>query len=194
MVYTSSYLGDDNPEFGQEGLRRWREGLSEIVVDFGLGFKNRTRAINTQIEAVAEFNRTIPNKISYTRPDFVLPPSSGYVELRIDPENPNCIEYGSTAVASVARGEYTGTRITYCDEEAALRKSIVLHELGHTFGLRHSSDTNDIMRNPIKALRFSPREGLLMKLTMLRRGGNRFPDNDRETTGSPVGQSTLFIC
>ncbi len=195
IVYTSSYLSDDDPEFGQEGLSRWQEGLSEIVVVFGKGFENRTRAINTQIEAVAEFNLTIPNGISYTRPKFVTPPSRGYVELRIDPDYPNCIEYGSAAVANLPRGEYTRSRITYCYEEAALRKTTVLHELGHTFGLRHSSTNTDLMCIRWRiAQHFSPRERLLMKLMMLRRGGNRFPDNDREASRPSVGEGVLFKC
>lgn len=194
IVYTSSYLSDDNPEFGQQGLSRWQEGLSEIVVVFGKGFEKGARTTKMQIEAVAEFNRTIPNGISYTSPRFVTPPSRGYVELRIDPDYSSCVEYGSKAVAVLPRGEYTSSRITYCYEDAALSKTTALHELGHTFGLRHSSDTIDSMHNPAIWPRFSPRERLLMKLMMLRRGGNLFPDNDREATRPPVGESTLFLC
>ncbi len=152
---------------------------------------------NTQVEAVDELNRTIPNGIYYTRPKFVTPPSRGYVELRIDPDEPDCIEYDSAALAYWGSwsSEHTHAVIIYCSEEYALRKSTVLHELGHTFGLRHSSTNTDLMCIRRRVTQhFSPREKLLMKLTMQRRGGNRFPDNDRQAFSAPVGESILFKC
>ena len=58
--------------------------------------------------------------------------------------------------------------------------NLVLHELGHTLGLYHSSSTADVMYcSSGRPFNFSPRETLTMKLVRQRRTGNRWPDNDR---------------
>lgn len=82
--------------------------------------------------------------------------------------------------------EITGGRIVFCSRAAA-RDATVTHEAGHTFGLSHSPDPGEVM-HAVKMRRqatgFGPRESLVMRLMLQRRGGNRYPDNDRGVTAA----------
>jgi hypothetical protein len=40
----------------------------------------------------------------------------------------------------------------------------------------------------------SPREALAMRLLLLRRPGNRFPDNDRDVSGSSATRRETIVC
>ena len=77
-----------------------------------------------------------------------------------------------------------------CNRSAIRRPGTALHEIGHTFGLQHTSGNNDVMCGPIGGrggqcgdpgdeTEFSARERLVMKLTLQRSPGNVFPDNDQ---------------
>jgi hypothetical protein len=47
--------------------------------------------------------------------------------------------------------------------------------------------------HPRQTTRFSAREGLTIHLLMQRRGGTRFPDNDRQTQGLARRKDTI-VC
>ncbi len=194
LIYTTSDA-DADPITGQEPLRRWTETLSQIDVVFGEGFdRTNKQQIDTQVEAVAEFNGVLPEGVSYAPPRFGSVANRPYVELRIKPDYLTCVNYNFGAVANLRSGEYTSALITYCSQRAALRKSTVLHELGHTAGLRHSSSERDIMHRSSQAPSFHAREGLLLLLMYQRRGGNLFPDNDRGSGRQTIGEILEFVC
>lgn len=70
---------------------------------------------------------------------------------------------------------------------------LMLHNLGHSFGLMYSPDESDRMNYNWWKRRqddFSLREVLTMKLMLQRRAGNRWPDNDRG--GSTAASRTLM--
>lgn len=71
-----------------------------------------------------------------------------------------------------------------------VRSSTSAHELGHMFGLGHSSGSRDLMnthRNRSRVDRFSTREALVMSLMLKRPPGNEMPDNDRRVSGHSLG-------
>jgi hypothetical protein len=85
---------------------------------------------------------------------------------------------------NLSNGNIVGGRLVYCSVEAARSIGLVLHELGHSFGLRHSASASDVMYCTIgRPSLFSARESLVMKLMGLRRSGTQWPDNDRQAAG-----------
>ncbi len=194
LVYTNAGLGTDAIT-GKEPLRRWRDELSQIDVIFGVGFdRTNEQQIDTQVEAVAEFNGVLPEGVLYAPPRFVSRPIRPYVDLRIQPDYPSCVESNFAALVIVGSFEYTLARIIYCSQSAASNKTIALHELGHTVGLQHSSSERDIMRAPPRVNSFHARENLLLSLMYQRRGGNLFPDNDRGSDRQTIGEILEFVC
>jgi hypothetical protein len=109
----------------------------------------------------------------------------GTVRLRLFPEYSYCVGSNSWALTLVSAVEIQWATITFCDRDAAINLSAVLHELGHTLGLHHSSDGRDVMSIRDRTTEaYSARERATMRLMLLRPAGNHFPDNDRTTTAS----------
>jgi hypothetical protein len=103
----------------------------------------------------------------------------------------------AATVLNVANGSIVGGRLIYCSVEAARAVNLVLHELGHTFGLRHSLSSSDVMYCTTgRPASFSSREALVMKLIGQRRPGTRWPDNDRDTSGplTRASQTEVIAC
>jgi hypothetical protein len=70
----------------------------------------------------------------------------------------------------------------FCGEEFVRSLGTVAHELGHTFGLRHSYDPTDLMASYYHSWRETTpprRERLEMALLLERRPGSVWPDDDR---------------
>jgi matrixin len=117
-------------------------------------------------------------------------------DTRIDPRDKDCApRIRAFTQVSGHGGEIAGGRVVFCSPEVA-RSVTVTHELGHTFGLQHSSDPDEIMYAFYVAGRsqdFSPREALAMSLMLQRRPGNRYPDRDPET-GAAGPRTHTIIC
>ena len=127
-------------------------------------------------------------------------PASGvYVETRIGGTDdslcnePNVLGFDQDYTRN---GEIVHSLIVYCDPRSA-RTSVVSHEMGHTFGLHHSPEKDELMYaffNGHGAVDFSAREGLEMRLMLQRPGGNVFPDDDRGVSGSGGTGTYVTIC
>ncbi len=111
-------------------------------------------------------------------------PGAVNVSTWIDPSDPILLQLGAAGVTrrqTDSRATIVGATVAIRSRELARRLPLVLHELGHTFGLGHSPHPGDIMWNGPEIYQlgdFSPRESLAAGLMLQRSPGNRFPDSD----------------
>jgi hypothetical protein len=106
------------------------------------------------------------------------------VRIRVDPADPEILSRDAGALTyRRLRGGATIVEATIVVRslDLARRAPLILHELGHVFGLGHSPGTDGMMTaGPELYDRrdFSPREKTSMHLMLQRTPGNRFPDRD----------------
>ena len=192
IVYT---LGSSTPPpSGSTPLRRLRAGATRAYVLESEEIRADDHANVAHERAVETINEALRGRVVYALA-HTRPPEGVVFESRIDPNEPDCQagRIRANVLVSLAGGEITGGRMLFCNMEAA-RSPTVAHEMGHTFGLHHSPDPRDLMSIPFstrRGSRFGERETLVMHLLLERRGGNRFPDNDRDASASV--QRTLVI-
>jgi hypothetical protein len=184
IVYTESTYKSQGP-LGADSLRQ-RYSRAPVQVFFSDGFEDvDSEVIDIQDAAVAELNEAIGGGLTYLPPKHTeIPPADMgelHVVLTLDPTHEACLLGSIVATADhVPPGITSGTlRINYCSISWASDPRAALHELAHTFGLRHSRDAFDLMHPLIMGPRtFSPKERLLIRLMLQRRPGNIFPDTD----------------
>lgn len=116
------------------------------------------------------------------------------VPVRLDPTTATCQEPRVLAYAQfwTANHEISRGEIVVCDQRGAVG-SILAHEIGHLFGLSHSEDARDLMAPERDRMPdgFSDREITVLGLMMQRRGGNTWPDNDRNATAAGVQRHVI---
>ena len=112
-------------------------------------------------------------------------PGSVAVTAVVDPRDPVILEMGAGAVTRRevnSRFEIVRATVTFRTVELARRLPLVLHEMGHVFGLGHSGRAGDVMwTGPeiYSLVDYSSREHLAIALMLQRAPGNRFPDDGR---------------
>ncbi|HXB54531.1 MAG TPA: hypothetical protein VN461_07085 [Vicinamibacteria bacterium] len=142
-------------------------------------------ALEIHKQAAALLTTATEGVVTYMVAD-AAPPGALTVSTWIDPNDPVLLQLGAGGVTRRqidSRGAITGATVALRSRELALRLPLVLHELGHTFGLGHSPRVGDVMFNGPEIYDlsdFSPRERLAVDLMLQRSPGNRFPDSDDE--------------
>jgi hypothetical protein len=145
--------------------------------------------------AADEVNAAVGGAVHYSV-EAVAPAAAVAFSTLLDPQDSGCKER-VLALTSIRlhNGEISSGKIVFCTAGAS-RDGTVVHEVGHTFGLGHSPDPGEVM-HAFKLRRqpdgFGVRESLVMRLMLQRRGGNRFPDNDRGVTATANGEVRI-VC
>lgn len=188
LVYTNVRWDGSFPllnigPIGADSLRQ-RYYRTPVQVFYSAGFEGAdAKAIATQATAVARLNDALEGGLTYLPPQFTEIPPSGagelHVVLTIDPTHPSCpMGFAGTGEPPPAEPAAGTLRVNYCSVGDAGDLRVALHELGHTFGLRHTQDQHDLMCPGSGIRAFSPKERLVIRLMLQRRPGNTFPDTD----------------
>jgi Matrixin len=181
-VYSASACPAVNT--GLSPLRRASASVETIQVTFGTSIQDDAAQAAHQL-AISRLNTAIGGALRY---ELTAAPASGVSFVaEIDPNHATCTAGAEPlrAATELTSNNLTviGGRLVYCSVNAARSATLVLHELGHTLGLYHSSSTSDVMYcSSGRPAQFSPRERLVMRLARQRRPGNRWPDNDRQAS------------
>jgi hypothetical protein len=130
-------------------------------------------------------------------------PGAASVSVNVDRRDPVILAQGAGAVT---RRELNGgsaivrASVAFRSLDLVRRLPLVLHELGHVFGLGHSGRASDIMWTGAEIYSlddFSARERLAISLMLQRVPGNRRPDDDRGTLtarATALPRSSVVAC
>jgi len=188
LVYTNVRWDGQPPllqigPVGGDSLRQ-RYSRAPVQVFYSAAFADAdSRAIEAQAAAVAALNEALGGGLTYLPPRFGEIPGSAmgelHVVLTIDPTHPSCAEgFSGTGEPPPAEPAAGTLRVNYCSIRYSRGLQVPLHELGHTFGLRHTTGASDLMSPYSDVVAFSPKERLVIRLMLQRRPGNIFPDTD----------------
>jgi hypothetical protein len=185
------------PSAGQP-LARILQGLVFVVPSAEI--RSDPVALGIHEQAAALMTAATAGEVTF-RVAESAPPGALTVRTWIDPSDPILLQLGAAGVTrrQIDSGAaITGATIALRSRELARRLPLVLHELGHTFGLGHSPRIGDVMWNgpEIYGLGdFSPRERLAVGLMLQRSPGNRFPDSDDGVVaGSSRPRNLVLAC
>jgi hypothetical protein len=177
------YLNDDGEEVP---LKRMGSRVGTVALSPSAEIQADPAAIQAHREAAAAMS--IPAVgISYVvggAADFT-------VATRIEPGY-SCCGDRTRACATTwlgSAGAITRAEIVFCSAEYSRSAGTTAHELGHTFGLRHSTDRWDLMYRYYSQGRSTEptgREILTMAMMRQRRPGTVWPDNDRNAQAAAV--------
>jgi hypothetical protein len=195
IVYSSA--SGDVTVVGDQPLNRLREGTRAVAIVPSPDLLSDDRAMTAHQEAAVRVTAANGNQVVYTV-GADAPAGAVRFDTRVDPNDPECTSRNIRAFASrtVRGGETVGGTVVFCTRDAAYA-STVTHELGHTFGLQHSPNEREVMATFFTASRaadFGQRESLVMRLLLQRRGGNRYPDNDRSAAADGLRTTVTVVC
>jgi hypothetical protein len=181
IVYTASALEPQPP--GSNPLHRLREGSTEVFVVPSPDILRDERALSAHEAAADSLTSAFGGRVVYTVAAS-RPPSGVVFTVEVDASNEECVSRAIRGRIFMYEraGEITGGRVLYCSVGIA-RTSTVAHELGHSAGLQHSPDPREAMSprfGPGRSSAYGLRESLVLSLLLERRGGNVYPDNDRD--------------
>jgi hypothetical protein len=194
IVYTSATLQGGPP--GGDRLRRVPADARTVVIVPASEILDDDAAHGFHAEGVARMTAATRGAVTYALARER--PASGVIfDVRVAPSDPFCEERVRAFTRLSSRGfDIAGGEVVYCSWDAA-RSPTVVHELGHTFGLRHSSDRREVMFGTFvrgRGADFTARESEVMALMLERRAGNRFPDSDRDLPASNAMDTAVIVC
>lgn len=193
LVYTET-SADAAP--GALALLRLREGTTRVSLVPSDELRGNPDAMEWQVRAAEAITAATGGRVAYEV--VAQRPSSGIVvDVRNDPADEDCGNARGFCRWQVRSSEIVGATIVYCTADAQFSGTVV-HEVGHTFGLQHGAERKELMYgggfSRGRAVEFSEREALAMRLMLQRRAGNRFPDNDRSATAALVSGERTVVC
>jgi len=192
LVYTSSTFGSEG---APSPLRRLGTGTTQVRVVLPADLAGDATASAYHQLAADHMNTAVEGRFRYTIGTSAVAGSLN-VTVAVNPGGVSCTT-NIAAYASVTTssdGVITAVSITYCEARWARNGRVILHEMAHTIGLRHSAIRGDIMGPAADIDLFTDRELLVMRLMYQRPAGNTFPDNDRATSGVSSPREETILC
>ena len=182
VVYTSAVSGEPR------SMMRIFPEVREVYVVPNERIGRDPRAMRVVATAAASIGEITGGAIEFIVAEGSTPAGAVVIDLIIDPEDTAANDAVALARRRMRGRSIVGGTVIYESIETA-RSSTTLHELGHMFGIGHSSGSRDVMntrRNRSQVDRFSTREALVMSLMLKRPSGNEMPDSDRGVSGQSL--------
>lgn len=191
LVYTATSV----PET-LASMRRLATRVRSVAVLLSADLQNDSPTVEAHRAAIDGLNgMAAPLGVAFLlggAADFSIP-------ARVDASAGLCAEGSVRAFTSLwlsGANEITRAEVTYCGGAIASTPGTIAHELGHTLGLRHSLNPNDMMFGQARSVRSTtptPRESLAFRLMRARRAGTEWPDNDRAATAPAAARVEVVV-
>jgi hypothetical protein len=183
VVYSSAVTGE------RRAMMRVLPEASEVYLVPSDPIGGDPEAMRTVIVAAASISAITGGALEFVVAEGPAPAGGVVIDLVLDPEDTAANDAVALSRRRLQGWSIVGGTVVYESIEV-VRSSTTTHELGHMFGLGHSSGPNDVMnteRNRTRVDHFSAREALVMNLMLKRPPGNELPDNDRALSGRALG-------
>jgi hypothetical protein len=177
-----------------------RVAAGQVWIAPSAALKADPEAMRSHEEAAALLSQATGGAVTFMVAK-TAPTSGIVVRTYVDPNDADVVAWQAAAVTRRELGErwnIAGATIVLRSVELARMMPLMLHELGHAFGLGHSPRLGDVMwygRELYQTTDFSPPERLTIGLMLQRSPGNRFPDQDSGVAvSSGKRQVSVMVC